>query len=153
MSSGSEKRCSMGELKKLNPPPEPSAPLAPVPCPTAEQWEELLTVLSNQYRLLVMQNRLLEQMLSKPMVYATKEQAAEMTRLLSMIQASMEQAGKQKERRRLRLPRLHLPELSTATLKGAALALMVLAAFGILLFASVTVWNNLLKPLLQLLQQ
>ncbi len=138
----------MEELKKLNPPPAPTVPPAPVPCPTAEQWEELLTVLNSQYRLLAVQNHLLEQMLSKLMVYATKEQAAEMTRQLSMIQASIEQAGRQNERRRLRLPRLHLPELSTAILKGAALTLMALAAFGILLFASATLWS-VIRPLLQ----
>ncbi len=132
----------MEELKKLNPPPEPTTPPTPVPYPTAEQWEELLTVLSNQHHLLVVQNRLLEQVLSKPMVYATKEQAAEMTRQLSMIQASIEQVGRKNERRRLRLPRLHLPEVSWPTLQGAALTLMALAAFGILLFASATVWNN-----------
>lgn len=140
----------MEELKKLNPPPEPSAPLAPVPCPTAEQWEELLIRLNALYHVTAAQNHLLEQMLSKPIIYATKEQAAEMMRLLSMIQASIEQAGKQKERRHLRLPRLHLPEVSWSTLQGAALTLMALAAFGILLFASATLWNNLLKPLLKL---
>ncbi len=143
----------MEELKKLNPPPELSAPPAPIPCPTTEQWEELLIRLNALYLMAATQNNLLEQMLSKPIVYATKEQAAEMTRQLSMIQASIEQARKQKERRRLRLPMLHPPELSTATLKGAALTLMALAAFGILLFASATVWNDLLRPVLPLLQQ
>ncbi len=75
-----------------------------------------------------------------------------MTKQLSRIQASIEQAGKQNERQRLRLPRLHLPELPAVTLKGADLTLMALVVSGILLYASVTVWNNLLKPLLQLLQ-
>ncbi len=143
----------MEELKKLNPPPEPPAPLAPVPCPTVEQWEELLTTLNNQHRLLAVQNRLLEQMLSTPIACATKEQAAEMMKQLSMIQESIEQAGRKNERRRLRLPRLHLPEVSWPTLQGAILTLMALVALGILLFASATIWNNLLKPFLQLLQQ
>ncbi len=152
MSSESEKRCSMEELKKLNLPPEQTAPLTQAPCPTEEQWEELLGRLNALYRVTAAQNRLLEQILSTPIIYAAKEQAAEMTRQLSRIQASIEQAGKQKERRRLRLPRIHLPELPTITLKGAALTLMVLAVLGILLYASVTVWNNLLKPLLALLR-
>ncbi len=52
----------------------------------------------------------------------------------------------------MHLPRIHLPELSTATLKGVALTLMALVVSGILLYASVTVWNNLLKPLLALLR-
>jgi len=143
----------MEELKKRNPPPEPAASPAPVPCPTAEQWEELMAWLDALYRMTAAQNTLLERLLSKPAVYATKEQVAEMTKQLSMIQASIEQAGRKNGRRRLRLPRLRLPELSTATLKGAALTLMLLAALGILWYASVTVWNNLLKPFLELVQQ
>ncbi len=75
-----------------------------------------------------------------------------MTRQLSRIQASIEQVGRQNERPRLQLPRIHLPKLPTVTLKGTALTLMALVALGILLFASVTVWNNLLKPFLALLR-
>ncbi len=152
MSSDSEKRCSMEELKKRNLPPEQAAPPTPAPCPTVEQWEELLGWLNALYRVTVAQNHLLERMLSTPIIYATKEQAAEMTRQLSRIQASIEQVGRQNEQRRLRLPRIHLPEPPTATLKGVALTLMALVVLGILLFASVTVWNNLLKPLLALLR-
>ncbi len=147
-----EKRCSMEELKKLNLPPEQTAPLTPEPCPTEEQWAELLSKLNALYRATAAQNHLLEQILSTPIIYATKEQAAEMTKQLSRIQARIEQVGRQNERWRLRLPRIHLPELPTVTLKGAALTLMVLVVLVILLYASVTVWNNLLKPLLALLQ-
>lgn len=142
----------MEELKKRNLPPEQTAPPTPVPCPTEEQWEELLARLNALYRVMAAQNHLLEQMLSKPSIYATKEQAAEITRQLSRIQASIEQVGRQNEQRRFRLPRIHLPELPRPTLKGAALTLMVLVVSGILLYASVTVWNNLLKPLLTLLR-
>ncbi len=138
----------MEELKKRNLPPEQTAPLTPAPCPTEEQWEELLGRLSALYRVTAAQNRLLEQILSTPIIYATKEQATEMTRQLSRIQASIEQVGKQKERRRLRLPRIHLPELSTVTLKGVALTLMALVVSGILLYALATLWS-VVKPLLQ----
>ncbi len=150
MSSESEKRCSIEELKKRNLPPEATAPLASVPCPTAEQWEELMAWLDALYRMTAAQNHLLERLLSRPSLCATKEQAAEMTRQLSMIQASIQQAGRKNERRRFRLPRPRLPELSMATLKGAALTLILLAALWILWYASAAVWNNLLKPLLAL---
>ncbi len=138
----------MEELKKLNLPPEQTAPSTPAPCPTEEQWEELLGRLNALYRATAAQNHLLEQILSTPIIYATKEQAAEMTRQLSRIQASIEQVGRQNEQRRLRLPRIHLPELPTVTLKGAALTLMVLVVSGILLYALATLWS-VVKPLLQ----
>ncbi len=133
----------MEELKKLNLPPEQTTP-----CPTKEQWAALLAQLNALYRVTEAQNRLLEQMLSKPIIYATKEQAAEMTRQLSRIQTSIEQVGRQNERWRFRLPRIHLPELSTVTLKGVALTLMALVVLGILLYALATLWN-VVKPLLQ----
>ena len=148
MSSGSENKLSNEELKRRNLPTEPPS-LAT--CPTAEQWAELLSKLNALYRATAAQNHLLEQILSTLIIYATKEQAAEMTRQLSRIQASIEQAGRKKERRRLRLPRIRLPELPTVTLKGVALTLMLLVVLGILLYALVTVWNNLLKPLLAML--
>jgi len=140
----------MEELKKRNSPSESTTPPAPVPCPTAEQWEELMAWLDALYHMTVAQNALLERLLSRPTICGTKEQAAEMTRRLSMIQASIEQVGRQNERQRLRLPRIHLPELSTTTFKRAAFTLMGLVVLGILLYASVIVWNNLLKPLLAL---
>ena len=145
MSSASENKLSNEELKRRNLPTEPPSPAA---CPTAEQWEELLSKLNALYRATAAQNHLLEQILSTPIIYATKEQAAEMTRQLSRIQASIEQAGSKKERRRLRLPRIHLPELPTVTLKGAALTLMLLAVSGILLYALATLWN-VVRPLFQ----
>ncbi len=150
MSSESEKRCSMEELKKLNLPPEQSDSLTPAPCPTEEQWAELLSKLNALYRATAAQNHLLEQILSTPIIYATKEQAAEMTKQLSRIQASIEQVGRQNEQWRFRLPRIHLPELPTVTLKGVALTLMVLVVSGILLYALATLWSvvrSLLQPL------
>ena len=138
----------MEELKKLNLPSEQTAPPMPVSCPTEEQWAELLSKLNALYRATAAQNHLLKQILSTPIIYATKEQTAEMTRQLSRIQASIEQAGRKKERRRLRLPRIRLPELPTVTLKGVAFTLMVLAVSGILLYALATLWNAV-RPLFQ----
>jgi len=79
-------------------------------------------------------------------------QAEKQTKELLNIRQQLEQVGRKNERQRLRLPRIHLPELPTVTLKGVALTLMALVVLGILLYASVTVWNNLMKPLLALLQ-
>ena len=136
----------MEELKKLNLPPEQIALPTSVPCPTAEQWEELLGVLNNQYRLLAAQSNAMNALLA--MMQTVSAQESKQTKELLNICQQLEPAGSKKERRRLRLPRIHLPELPTVTLKGAAFTLMVLAVSGILLYALATLWN-VVRPLLQ----
>ena len=153
MSSASENKLSNEELKRRNLPAEPPS-LAT--CPTPEQWTELVDVLADLYQVIAQQHNLileqsktLENMSS--VLYALAKQLEKPIQDLSTIRWEVEQAGSKKERRRLPLPRIHLPELPTVTLKEAALTLMALAVLGILLYALVTVWNNLLKPLLALL--
>ncbi len=146
MSSASENKLSNEELKRRNLPTEPPSLAA---CPTAEQWEELLGVLNSQYRLLTAQSNALNALLT--MIQTVSAQESKQTKELLNICQQLEQAGSKKERRRLRLPRIRLPKLPTVTRKGAAFTLMLLVVSGILLYASVTAWNNLLKPLLALL--
>ncbi len=86
-------------------------------------------------------------------LYALTKQIEKLMEDLSTIRWEVEQAGSKKERKHLRLPRLHLPELPTVAFKGVALTLMVLVVLGVLSYDLVTIWNNLLKPFLQLVQQ
>lgn len=146
MSSESEKRCSMEELKKLNLPLEQTMPSTPAPCPTEEQWEELLALLDRQNRLLAAQSNMLNALLTTMQTVYT--QAEKQTKELLNIRQQLEQVGRKSERKHLRLPRLHLSELPRPTLKGAALTLMVLVVSGILLYTSVTLWS-VIRPLFQ----
>ena len=51
MNSGSGRRLSTEELKRLNQPPAPSAPAAPPDAPTGQNWDDLLAALTALYRL------------------------------------------------------------------------------------------------------
>ena len=112
---------------------EPPAPMPEVH-PTQPEWSELLTMLSALYRTTAAQNRLI----SKPSIYATREQADTLTRELAAIRTLLEQAGKKKERRcSLRLPRLRLPRLSPALLLIPPILLALWVAWSSL----DTLWN------------
>lgn len=146
-----------GEVEETEPATRATAPPMLAPCPTVEQWTEMVGILASVYQVIVRQhNLMLEQ--SKTLenissaLYALTKQMEKPVQDLSTIRWEVEQAGRPNERRRLWLPKIHLPELSTVTLKGVVLTLMALVVSGILLYASVTVWNNLLKPRLVLLQ-
>ena len=155
MSLESGRAYSQEELKQLNMPqslrreqtaqePEPTQqatePTTPTPevHPTQPEWSELLTMFSALYRTTAAQNRLLERLISKPSIYATKEQADTLTRELTAIRTQLEQAGKKKERRcSLRLPRLRLPRLSPALL----LIPPILLALWVVWSSLGTLWN------------
>lgn len=101
MSSGSEQKCSIEELKERNLPPERH--------PTSEEWDDLLAILSALYRLTVGQSDILKNSLST--MRAVHTQAEALTKEAVAIRHLLErqeQAGKKKERR-LSLPRIHLP--------------------------------------------
>lgn len=97
MSSGSEQRCSIDELKKRNQPQELTQPVPA--CPTQEQWTHLMRTLNAQCRLL-------ETMCSTMETMTT--QSEKLTKEALEIHQKLEQAGKKKERR-LSLPQIHLP--------------------------------------------
>ncbi len=108
-------------------------------------------VIARQHNLILEQSKALEDISSA--LYVLAKQMEKTIQDLSTIRWEIEQAGRKKERRRLRLPRLHLPELPRPTLKGAVLTLMALVVLGVLLYDSVIIWNKVLKPFLQLVQQ
>ena len=102
MSSGSEQKCSIEELKEKNLPPERH--------PTAEEWDDLLAILSALYRLTSNQTEVLKNSLTT--IQAVHTQAEALTKEATVIRRLLEQkeqAGKKKERR-LSLPRIHLPQ-------------------------------------------
>ena len=143
MSSAYGKQYSIDELKKLNPPQEME--VSPPSCPTTEQWNALLNVLAAQYRLLKTQADTMERMRSTMEAMAT--QVEKLTTEAGETRRLLEQAGRKKERR-LSLPQLDLPRPSLAWLW----AIPILAALWILWYAWGAIWNNLLVPLIQLLQ-
>lgn len=148
MSLESGREYSLEELKRLNASPstEPLSPTPPIEVhPTQEEWHDLLTKLSALYRVTTAQNELLTRLVKKPIIYATPEQAEEITRQLSLIRTILEQAGKLKERRfSLRLPKPHLPRLSPALLLIPAILLVLWAAWS----SWGTLWNAIRTLLL-----
>ena len=139
MSSKSEKKLSVDELKQRNLPTEPASPMA---CPAAEQWEELLTYLGYQYRAMTAQANATKSALSTMQILAAQTEklvaaATETNRLL-------QQAGSKKER--WHLPKIHLPTLSLAWLW----VIPILAVSAILWYALATLWSEI-TPLLRLL--
>ena len=144
MSSESEKQYSIEELKKLNQPHETEAPPSPS-CPTEKQWNHLLGILSAQYRLLEAQAETMERMRSTMGTMVT--QMEKLTKETAEVRQLLEQAGKKKEKR-LSLPKWELPRPNPAWLW----VIPILVGLWVLWYASGAVWNNLLKPMIQLLQ-
>lgn len=108
MSSDSGKKCSIDELKERNLPPERH--------PTAEEWNDLLAILSALYRLTSNQTEVLKNSLTT--IQAVHTQAEALTKEAAAIRQMLErqeQAGKKKERR-LSLPQIHLPRPTWAWL-------------------------------------
>ena len=142
MSSESGKRCSVKELKERNLPLEAH--------PTAGEWDNLLVILSGLYRLTAAWT----DGMAKPGCPALEELRMQTevlvreTAAIRQLLERQEQAGKKKERRRLRLPRVTLPRPSLAWLWAIPISLGLL----VLWFSGAAVWNNLLRPFLQLIR-
>lgn len=154
MSLESDSRLSMEELKQRNLPqqslpPAPEPPQMQMPSeqhPTQEEWNDLLNTLEYLSCQMAAQNNLLERIACRPIIYATKEQAATISEQLSRIQTQLEQAGKKKERRYLlHLPRIKLPHLSPALLLIPVILLVLWAAW----WSWDTLWSAL-KMMLRL---
>lgn len=113
MSSVSEKRLSVDELKQRNLPPE-STPL-PMLCPTAEQWNDLLELLESQHQVMARQhNLILEQSKTIKTISSTLNsltaQAEKLVKSTAEMTSLLQQAGKKKEQ--WRLPKIRLPRPS-----------------------------------------
>lgn len=108
MSSGSEQKCSIEELKERNSPPEWH--------PATEEWDDLLAVLSALCRLTAGQSDALKNSLAIMQAVHTQAETLEKeTAAIRQMLERQEQAGRKKERR-LSLPKVHLPRPSLAWL-------------------------------------
>lgn len=99
MSSGSEQKCSIDELKKRNQPQEPQMIPPVLICPTQEQWAQMASILNAQYRLLKDINSTLA---------TTATQAEKLTEEIAELRQQLQPAGKKKGWRPS-LPKLRLP--------------------------------------------
>ena len=142
MNSESGKRCSVEELKERNPPSGVH--------PSAEEWDNLLAILSALYRLTAAQ----ADGITKPRCPAMEELRPQTEVLVKEVAAIRqllewrEQAGKKEEQRRSRLPRVTLPRPSLAWLWAIPISLGLWAMWC----SGAAVWNNLLRPFLQPIQ-
>ena len=96
MSSVTEQRLSMDELKQRNRP-------ATAWSLSQEEWEELLNTLDKQTAILWEVSR-------KPTTYPTYTQIEELTRSVQALRQTKEQDGKKNERS-FSLPKIRLPQL------------------------------------------
>ena len=154
MSSESGQRLPMEELKRRN----ASQPVATQTCPSQEEWDNLLLMISALYQLTAEQSKALENLerhteahtallreaSSRRKPYPTQAQMEALARDVAEIRAILRQAGKRNEKRfslpRIRLPRLRLPHLDGPTW---AVLLMGTAALLLLWWVLGTVWSSL----------
>ena len=104
MSSESERKLSLEELRQMNMPQQ----LPPEQHPTATDWLEVLAALEAMGQLLAEQNLTLEALSGRPYRGPTREQSTELLQEMKAIHRLLEQAGKKKERR-FSLPKFRLP--------------------------------------------
>ena len=112
MTSESERKLSLVELKQLNMKQEQPAQEAP---PTREDWDELMERLSEI-------SRKMEQLNSRFYLSQIEKQSKEMLDILWAMNRRQEQAGRMKERR-FSLPRFYLPEIEWRLVAVAAMML------------------------------
>ena len=127
MSFSSDSRSSLEELKRRNLPPEaqagePSAPAesAPETHPTAEEWDDLLAILSALYRLTAAEHDRAAAETVSPIFYRMSDQltalakeTAAIRQLLEQERQGKEQAGKKRGKRfSIRFPKISLPRPS-----------------------------------------
>ena len=136
MSSESEQKYSMAELRQRNKQPKPELEIN-IPCPTVEQADSLI---SNQETII----RLLYTISQKLDGLATQTEQTQTRETLTAIRGLMQLDGKKKEKSfslpKRRLPRLRLPHLAGPTW---IVLLMALAALLLLWWGLGDVWNNL----------
>lgn len=131
MSSESGKRCSVEELKEKNLPPESH--------PTAEEWDNLLAILSALYRLTAAQ----ADGITKPKCPAMEELRTQTEVLVKEVAAirqlleRREQDGKQKER--WRLPPVTLPKPRLAWLW----VIPILLGLWVMWYSLDALWNGI----------
>ena len=138
MSSESERSLSLEELRQRNMPlPVQSAP-PPEQHPTAEEWDELLEILSALYRLTATQYDFLREQRIHPLQAQMSTLTKEVSAMRKLLQESIQQVGSKKERR-FSLPQISLPQPSWAWLMLPA----ILVGLAVLCYSSVTILRAL----------
>ena len=111
MNSGSGRRLSTEELKRLNQAPDPSIPATPPDTPTMQDWDDLLAALTALYRLESTNSDRLERLeasvgpqeallraLSRQVgQLPTQAQLEALARDVAQMRAELKQAGKKRE--------------------------------------------------------
>lgn len=131
MSSESGKRCSVEELKEKNLPPESH--------PTAEEWDNLLAILSTLCRLTAAQSDGMANP-SCPAMKGLRAQTEALVRETAAIRQLLErreQDGKQKER--WRLPPVTLPKPRLAWLW----VIPILLGLWVMWYSLDALWNGI----------
>ena len=138
MSSESERSLSLDELRQRNMQlPVQSAP-PPERHPTAEEWDELLEILSALYRLTAAQYDFLREQRAHPLQLQMSALTKEVSAMRKLLQESIQQAGSRKERH-FSLPQISLPQPSWAWLMLPA----ILVGLAVLCYSSVTILRAL----------
>lgn len=139
MSSESERRLSIEELKQLNRPQtlEPSTtPPPPMALLREADWEELLTRLDRLEASVGAQEALLRALTRQVGQHPTQAQLEALAREVSQMRAELKQAGKKRELS------ISPPSLRTALSVSIWLALILLAAMvGMVVLQ--TIWSGL----------
>lgn len=135
MSSVTEQRLSMEELKQRN---RPSTSWNP----SQEDWDELLNTLDKQTAILWELSR-------KPTTCPTYNQIDELTRSVQALRQTVEQAGKKKEKS-FSLPKIKRPEmhLNRDSLIKLVVVLGFLLGLCVMCYASAQIWE-VIHPLFQ----
>ena len=135
MSSVTEQRLSMDELKQRNRP-------ATTWNPSQEEWEELLNTLDKQ-------TALLRDISKKSANYPTRNQIEELTRSVQALRQTVEQAGRKKEKS-FSLPKIKRPEihLNQDSLIKLVVVLGFLLGLCVMCYASGQIWE-VIQPLFQ----
>ena len=146
MSSESGQRLPMEELKRRN----ASQPVATQTCPSQEEWDNLLLMISALYQLTAEQSKALENLerhteahtallreaSSRRKPYPTQAQMEALARDVSQMRAELKQAGKKRELS------ISPPSLRTALSVSIWLALILLATMvGMVVLQ--TIWSGL----------
>ena len=142
MSSESERKLSMEELKQLNRPQaleSSTTPPPPMVLLPAADWNMLLNRLERLEANVGAQEALLREISSKVGKYPTQAQMKALARDVAQMRSELQQAGKKRELR-FSMPKLRLPYIPWSSL---LLGLMTLLLTGAMLWVVWSSWGKL----------
>ena len=151
MSSESERKLSMEELKQLTRPQaleSSTTPPPPMVLLPAADWNMLLNQLERLEASVGAQEALLRALSRQVGQCPTREQTEALARDVAQIREALQQAGKKKERR-FSLPKLRLPYIPWSRLfLGLVTLLLTGAALWVLWSSWEKIWN-IFRPIFQ----